>query len=184
MLLFVYDGGETSITLALLFEKYRLILLKYAYRILKSQQDAEDCVASTFELLARQMEQSPDCIDDINSRRTGSFLFTITRNQAYSIFRKKRKLVFLEDTGSLEELNGSSERDPHLDDFILHEARGIIYNAVASLDDKYRDPLILRYYHDCSVAQIAQLLNVSENHASVLIRRAKVKVKKALAEYA
>jgi RNA polymerase sigma-70 factor (ECF subfamily) len=43
---------------------------------------------------------------------------------------------------------------------IQRENSSLIYRTIQSLDEKHRLPVILRYYHDCSIDEIAQILDI------------------------
>jgi RNA polymerase sigma-70 factor (ECF subfamily) len=43
---------------------------------------------------------------------------------------------------------------------IQHEADSALWQAVRALDEKHRIPVILRYYHDLPIDEIAEMLGV------------------------
>ena len=43
---------------------------------------------------------------------------------------------------------------------IQRENSSLIYRTIQSLDEKHRLPVILRYYHDCSIDENAQILDI------------------------
>jgi RNA polymerase sigma-70 factor (ECF subfamily) len=61
------------------------------------------------------------------------------------------------------------------------EERAQVRNAVASLPDKYRLPLTLRYYSELSYDEIAEQLELERNHVAALIFRAKQQLRRKLA---
>lgn len=57
----------------------------------------------------------------------------------------------------------TAQSTPALEDkLILTERQQAIRSAVDALDDKHRLPILLRYVHEMSVAEIAQILNLNE----------------------
>jgi RNA polymerase sigma-70 factor (ECF subfamily) len=56
---------------------------------------------------------------------------------------------------------------------IQGEAQAALWRAVQKLGEKQRVPIILRYYHGCSVAEIAQVLELNEGtvHSRLSIAR-------------
>ena len=67
------------------------------------------------------------------------------------------------------------------------EARAISFEdadavnaALASLDDKYRIPLVMAYFSGASYDDIAAQLDVSRNHVGVLLLRGKERLRQAL----
>jgi len=69
------------------------------------------------------------------------------RSRVYALFHGLRRL---KDEKAIE----PEER------VIQRETSSLIYQTVQSLDEKHRLPVILRYYHDCSIDEIAQILDI------------------------
>lgn len=71
---------------------------------------------------------------------------------------------------------------------IEHEANKVINSsavcsAVESLDLKYREVILLRYFEDKSYAEISDILEIPEGTVAGYINRAKSKLKEALKRY-
>ena len=48
-----------------------------------------------------------------------------------------------------------------------------LYDAIDSLSEKFKTPIILQYFHDLTVSQIAQIMDCNENTVKSYIRRGK-----------
>lgn len=57
-----------------------------------------------------------------------------------------------------------------------------LYDAIDSLEEKYKTPVILQYFHDLTIPQIAQIMECNENTIKSYIRRAKKKLYDILKE--
>lgn len=57
-----------------------------------------------------------------------------------------------------------------------------LYNAIDILEEKLKTPIILQYFHDMSIKEIAQVLESNENTIKTYIRRGKQKLYKILKE--
>ena len=59
-----------------------------------------------------------------------------------------------------------------------HEQNDAVWQAVQSLGEKHRWPVILRYYHDLPVAEIAAVLGLSEGtvHSRLSIARDRLRL--------
>lgn len=57
-----------------------------------------------------------------------------------------------------------------------------LYNAIDSLESKYRTPIILQYFYDLTISQIAEITDCNENTVKSNIRRAKNKMYSMLKE--
>lgn len=181
MILLVIAGDTpASNKLTLLFERYNTILLKYAYQITGSQQDSEDCVAETFVTIWNILHDSPLKIGDVEARKTGNFLITIAKNKALNIQRRKSHISIEE---YIEPLDSPLE-DPIINILDSNETRATLVQLLGKMDEQKSTPLILRYYHDCSVKEIAQIMSITENYVSVLMRRGRIELKEALLDYA
>ena len=57
-----------------------------------------------------------------------------------------------------------------------------LYDAIDSLNDKYKTSIILQYFHDFSISQISEIMDCNENTVKSYIRRAKKKLYDLLKE--
>lgn len=91
-----------------------------------------------------------------------TWLYAITLNTCRSRLRKhKSRDRLMETLRSIFRLGGDVGGHPE-DTAIRNEADAEIARAVNALDEKHRMTVILRYYNEMSVAEIAQLLEISE----------------------
>lgn len=67
-----------------------------------------------------------------------------------------------------------------LAELLTAESRETVRRAVATLEPRYRLPLVLRYYSEQSYDEIAATLGVSRGHVAVLIHRAKLDLRRKL----
>lgn len=57
-----------------------------------------------------------------------------------------------------------------------------LYDAIDSLDEKYKTPIILQYFQDLTVTQISDIMECNENTVKSYIRRGKKKLYDILKE--
>lgn len=57
-----------------------------------------------------------------------------------------------------------------------------LYDAIDSLDEKYKTPIILQYFQDLTTSQIAEVMECNENTVKSYIRRGKKKLYDILKE--
>ncbi|MGL5713777.1 MAG: sigma-70 family RNA polymerase sigma factor [Paraclostridium sp.] len=57
-----------------------------------------------------------------------------------------------------------------------------LYNAIDVLDEKFKTPIILQYFHDMTIREIAQILECNENTVKTYLRRGKERLYKILVE--
>lgn len=91
-----------------------------------------------------------------------TWLFAITVNICRNLLRARRRRERLRQV--VQRILMLAEGDSRSIEAILdtHEKHTRLLQAVNSLDEKHRLPIVLRYYHDCSVREIAQILRVPE----------------------
>jgi RNA polymerase sigma-70 factor (ECF subfamily) len=61
---------------------------------------------------------------------------------------------------------------------LRNEVDRVVWNTIQSLGEKHRIPIILRYYHGLPIAEIAQVLGISEGtvHSRLNTARERIKV--------
>ena len=57
-----------------------------------------------------------------------------------------------------------------------------MHHSIQALDEKYRYPLVLYYFHELKYEEIAEVLGISLSTVKVRILRAKEKLKLALTQ--
>jgi RNA polymerase sigma-70 factor (ECF subfamily) len=65
--------------------------------------------------------------------------------------------------------------------YLAQEQREAVWKAVQSLPNKYRLPVVLRYYQDFSYAEMAAVLCVPETTVDTRLRKAKAMLRQKLA---
>lgn len=66
---------------------------------------------------------------------------------------------------------------------IQHESTDRIMRLINDLDPKYRLPVVLRYYQELSIAQIAEILSVSARTVHTRLKLAHDQLKKSLGDF-
>lgn len=144
-----------------IYLKYKALMFCVANKILHNEQDAEDAVHMAFMKIAENIEK----IDELDCPKTRSYIVTIIENKAIDIYRKKsrhKEVEFLEEVQGLE---------------VTYDGDNLLTRCILSLPARYREVILLRYYHGYSVREIAALLDISLAAASKLDQRAKKKLK-------
>ncbi len=141
----VYNAEELA-------RAYGQRVYRFAYARLGNRADAEDVTQETFLRLCRA---APDFPDEARAR---AWLFQVAANCAADLHRapwRHREV-------SVERLPEGEEAAP--------EPGGVL-ELVLSLPAKYRSVIHLYYYEDASVAQIAQVLGLSESAVKSRLHR-------------
>lgn len=97
------------------------------------------------------------------------------RNLSIDAYNRKKRTTYIpfDEVARLEILD-----DVDLDEHVLRiEESKEMAKRLADLHQPYADILTLRYYHQLSITEIADVLEITENNVSVRIGRAKKALK-------
>lgn len=155
MLLQRCQTGEAA-AIQELVREYQSAVFRLALSILDDPADAEEITQDTFLAALRALDKYRG-----DSTFT-TWLYRITVNTCLNHLRKRQaKGRLLQAIQSLSHLMGMSPTHPE-EIVIQGENNANLWKAVNTLDDKHRLPIILYYYHDITVSEIAGVLGVRE----------------------
>ena len=138
-----------------LIEKEKVKLYKIAYVYMKNEEDALEVFQETVYKAFISIKNLKD------ERYFSTWLTRILINTALDLLNKKKRIIPM-DREILE-----SKIDPYLPS----ETDPDLLHAVIELDEKYKTVLILRFYKDYTVKQIAELLDCPEGTVKTNIHR-------------
>ena len=143
--------------------------------MLDSRESAEDATSEVFLKLQRSIEIYDGSIP------FPKWLLRVAGNQCIDALRRRRRgrQVIVEEEGAGVIAAASSAPSP-LGAVLRTEERAQVRDAVAGLPEKYRLPLVLRYYSELTYNEIAQQLGIQRNYVAALIFRAKQELRRKL----
>lgn len=150
-------------------EGFRAIYLKYssylytlAIRVLRRSGAAEDAVQEAFMSAFRSIQQFR------GDSRLKTWLYTILMRAAMRILNKGQQERTFEkiDLGSCPSIVHQVENEVD------------VRNALDQMEPKDRALLVMAYWDDLSCREISEVLEIKENHAKVLLFRARQKFAK------
>lgn len=141
---------------------YRYQLYVVAFTILRNEEDAQDAVCSAILKGYEHIEQLK------NSTKFKAWMITITKNEALKL--KGRRLELLGDD-KLEEL-----LEPVRDHY------NELWDCVQKLPEEYRLVIVLYYYNELSLRDIAKILNIPMGTVKSRLSRGRDFLKQALEE--
>ncbi|MDD6812467.1 MAG: RNA polymerase sigma factor [Lachnospiraceae bacterium] len=154
-----------------LYEKYKNMALRTAYLITGNRTDSEDVVQDTFVkvwLHRRELK---------NNSGFKAWMMQILVRTAYRMGKKKNREFPDEETViRMENRTDISS----LEQVMQLEERKEVYAAIRKLPVKQRTVVILFYYNQCSVSEIAGLLGCMEGTVKSRLHTARKNMKKAL----
>lgn len=158
------------------FDAFSDSLYKHAVFRVSDKERASDLVQDTF------MKAWDYACQGKEIKQWKAFLYHILNNLIIDSYRKKRETSLdslLEDapayTENLLKTDGRDETEASLDtERLINEVRV----HITKLPESYRTAVTLRYVDGFSPKEIAQVLRVSENVASVRVHRGLTQLKK------
>jgi RNA polymerase sigma-70 factor (ECF subfamily) len=169
--------GHDADALGEIYQRYVRRISGLCRYMLGSQQSAEDATNEVFLKLQRSIESYDGSIP------FPRWLLRVAGNQCIDALRRRQRgqkvMVEAEDGAAIIDA-ASSEPSP-LAAVISKEERARVRDAIASLPETYRVPLVLRYYSELSYDEIAHQLGLEKNYVAVLIFRAKQELRRRLA---
>lgn len=158
-----------NIKLEEIYRKHHIELYLYALSLCQNHHYAQDLVSETFYKALLSLDHNKDYIK--------FWLFRVCKNIFLDHVRKNKYHV---DIHNLEEV--LSDKESPLDKLINNEERKQLYYNVLKLPYPSREAIILYYYCNFSLREIAKAIHISEGAAKTLLFRARQKLKTELKE--
>lgn len=149
------------------YDAYSDALFRFAYFQVSDREVAKDIVQDVFM-------ETWKCIaggGEINNMR--AYLYRVARNRIIDHYRKHKtqSLDAIQESGvDFGDERGSATAEAQM------EASHIL-RLLENVEQKYREPVLLRYIEGMGVKEVAEILGETENNASVLIHRGIEKLK-------
>lgn len=153
-----------------LIERYYDEVYRFLYRRMGNKAAAEDVTQDTFIKFIKNLPYYKE------KNKLKSFLFTIAINTSNDFFRRHKQETSLL---SLDNIGEEITEEVTEDEVLQKEEALIVRQAVLSLPDVQRDVIILRFYHNLKIKEIASVQKVPIPTVKTRLRRAL----KALKEY-
>lgn len=140
-----YDGAERLFVPFIRGNKERFYLLAYSYT--KNEQDALDIVQDSIQKALQSLHRLQ------YEEQLKSWFYKIVVNTALDFLRKQKRVHVMEE-GQLEFFTPSQQDQYENPDLEV---------ALEQLPTMYREVVILRYFEDLKIQDIAHILNVNIN---------------------
>ena len=144
--------------------KYYADILHYCCRHLYDSGEAEDAAQETFERFFRRLR------DYRHYGKAKNYLYVIARNACKSRY----------GAASTVPLDESIPSDA--DDLGRVDVKADLFTAIRKLPEELREVLILRYFQDLKLREIAQILQIGLPLVKYRLRRAKQCMREQLGE--
>lgn len=149
----------------MLYTAYHRKVKKYVSSRIANASDVEDLVSQVFLKVYKNLERF-----DNSKASVSTWIYTITRNVVIDFFRTQNNSF---------QLNMQIPSNDTVDDGLLREELlDELASALETLEKRERDLIILHYYSEKTLVQIAQLMHISYPYAKILHKNAINKLKK------
>ncbi|HXE74222.1 MAG TPA: RNA polymerase sigma factor [Candidatus Xenobia bacterium] len=157
-----------------LYRQLRPRVFGLCRHLLGSREAAEDAASEVFLKAQRAMKTYDSALP------FPRWLLSIASHYCIDVLRRRRLEQRLFHPGEIESEEPAAQRLSPLAEVMQAERRDHVRAAVEALPERYRLPLVLRYYSELSYEQIAGTLGLNRNHVATLIFRAKQELRRSL----
>lgn len=154
----------------LLYTAYRKLMFFVAKQVLRDDHLAEDATHQTFVKIIEILDK----IGDVHCPKTKGLVVIMVRNTAINVYNRRKRsnmIVFEHVNDRLADENETLCRIEEVD---------CLTRAVMMLPTTHKEVLTLKYVHELSSREIAQLLGASETTVRKRLERARCKLREAL----
>ncbi|MGD0723086.1 MAG: sigma-70 family RNA polymerase sigma factor [Roseiarcus sp.] len=140
------------LALQTLYGRHQVKVYRFALRLLRDRQAAEDVVSEVFIDVWRN-------VTGFEGRSEAStWLLAIARNKAFSLLRRKKEAGL--DEAAAEEIEDSAD-NPEV--AMQKRTKGdLLRSCLSRLSAEHREVIDLVYYHDKTVEEVAQIVGAPE----------------------
>ena len=140
----LFNDVRDAKTFEKLYSKYNNLVYGIAFSILKNRPDSEDVMQIVFaKIYSTKKEKMP-------TKKQASWLYTLTKNEAISLLRKKKKYVDIENVYEIPSDNNEIEKVIDKEEYT---------RLMEKLSAKEREIVSLKIISNLSFEQIGKLLN-------------------------
>jgi len=154
-----------------LFEAYYRRTFAVAFNILRNRESAEDITQDAFIKAFQNLHQLKD------KTKFGAWLAVIASNLARNHLKREKKIIY---TAELPEIQGQTEnKETEAEALHLLELERV-RKAVRELSPDHYQVIVLQFFDDLKIDQIAELLKISPGTVKSRLFRARQKLAEAL----
>jgi len=165
-------GNEDAIET--LVRQYETGVFKLALSLCNDVSEAYEITQETFIAVLRSLPGYQE------RKSFKEWLYTITINTARSHLRKRRLMEKLRTTlTTLFQVEVQKSSTPE-ETVIQNEQEAVLWQALNSLDERHRIGVILRYFHELSISEIAEILSINEGTIHSRLHTARERLKNSL----
>ncbi len=152
-----------------IYTQYSGKILNYIRSKINSKEDAEDLQALVFTKALEKFESF-----DSSKSQISTWLYTIANNTVIDFFRTRHVSEELDENSDIPFDNAG------FDDILNEETLNELASALEQLDEDLRDLIILRYYNNLTLKDIAEKMDISYGKCKLMHNNALMELKSLL----
>ena len=165
-------GDEQAIEM--LVHQYETGVFRLALSIVGDVAEANEITQDVFIAALRSLPAYQE------KKSFKAWLYTIALNHSRSRLRKRKTLERLKATlTSIFRIEVQKQTAPE-DTVIQNEKEATLWNCLNQLDERLRIVIVLRYFHELSTSEIAEVLSIREGTIHSRLHNAREQLRRAL----
>ncbi|MEJ5223652.1 MAG: sigma-70 family RNA polymerase sigma factor [Anaerolineales bacterium] len=156
-------------------EMYQRDVYRLALSILDDPREAEDATQDVFIAALRNLDSFR------GQAAFKTWLFSIAINVSRSRLQRRKSRERLQSILRAVFQTQPAQRHPE-EEAVQRQADAAVWRAIQTLDEKHRLPVILRYYHDLPVSDIADMLGIPAGTVHSRLNHARERLRTVLKE--
>jgi RNA polymerase sigma-70 factor, ECF subfamily len=165
-------GNEDAVET--LIRQHETGVFRLALSIVGDQAEANEITQETFISALRSLSAYQE------KQSFKAWLYTIALNHSRSHLRKRKILERLRTTlTNIFQVETQKQISPE-ETLIQSEKEAAIWSSLNQLDERHRTVVVLRYFHELSIAEISEILSVNEGTIHSRLHNAREKLRNAL----
>lgn len=171
------DTEEEQLRFVKLYEKYRKLMHYVAKDIVKDKHLAEDAVQEAFLRIAKNFHS----VGEIDCPQTKHFVVIIVRRVSLTLLKKEslyREKTYFDFSSSMSEDENDNEKDMASDALNFNDGSifdtvnyHLLLQEILQLPEKYQEVLYFVGAYECSMAETADLLNLTKETVKKRMQR-------------
>lgn len=147
-------GNQAAIEM--LVRQYEAGVFRLALSVLNDEADAKEITQETFIAALKSLRTYQE------KKTFKAWLYTIALNLSRSHLRKRKVIERLKTTvGSIFRVESQKLPSPE-DALIRTEKEQAVWDELNKLDERHRTVMVLRYFHELPISEIAEIMDINE----------------------
>jgi RNA polymerase sigma-70 factor (ECF subfamily) len=165
-------GNEAAIEMFV--HQYETSVFRLALSIVGDPAEANEITQETFIAALRSLPSYQE------KQSFKAWLYTIALNHSRNRLRKRKVIERLRTTlTGIFRIETEKQASPE-ETVIQSEKEAQVWKSLNQLDERHRTVIVLRYFHELSVAEISEVLSINEGTIHSRLHNAREKLKDAL----